>query len=103
MQKITLNICFYFIAIESNCKIEFRVSTKLYINLINRLTVGSGFGSNFWNRPDPTVPNFGTDPTRRGQSTYKYIVANIYCFLAIYRVQKIILNICFYLLLLRNK
>jgi len=26
-----------------------------------RLTVGSGFGSNFWNRPDPTVPTLGID------------------------------------------
>jgi hypothetical protein len=27
----------------------------------NRLTVGSGFDSNFWNRPDPSIPTIGID------------------------------------------
>ena len=32
------------------------------ILIIYRLTVGSGFDSNFSNRPDPTIPTLGTDP-----------------------------------------
>ena len=32
-----------------------------YLN-ITRLAVGSGFDSNFRNRPDPTVPTLGIDP-----------------------------------------
>ncbi len=30
--------------------------------MLFRLTVGSGFGSNFWNRIEPTVPTLGIEP-----------------------------------------
>jgi len=39
---------------------------------------GSGFGSNFWNRPE-----LG-DPTRRDQSRYQVFV-ECYCFFCLYR------------------
>jgi len=36
------------------------ICRKIYI--INRLAVGSDFGSNFRNRPDPTIPTLEIDP-----------------------------------------
>jgi len=53
-----------------------------------RLTVGSGFGSNYWNRPDPTIPTLGIDPkpesipiilepTRPDPSRYSILILGI--------------------------
>ncbi len=36
-------------------------SSSLY-SVSLRLIVGSGFGSNYWNRPDPTISTLGIDP-----------------------------------------
>ncbi len=30
--------------------------------ILSRLTVGSGFGSKYWNRPDPSISTLGIDP-----------------------------------------
>jgi len=37
---------------------------EIYIKNVRftRLTVGLGFDSNFWNRPDPTIPILEIDP-----------------------------------------
>jgi len=46
-----------------NSKVYFdRCFSIVVLFVLCRLTVGSGFGSNFGNRPDPTVPTLGIDP-----------------------------------------